>query len=475
MIDIVNAAKRGQEDYGWFKTCCLDVDPEHYWSKMKEIDDSVRDNEKTAVSAGHGVSKTYGAARTALTFLYCHYPATVVTLAPSGNQVKNLMWREIRTAHANAKIALGGKVTTIMLDMQPATGIIWYATGISTRADNITQEATKLQGIHSEHVLIILDEAAGILPEIWRAIRYIGAPFKRILAIGNATSKFGDFPAALKDPLWNHIQVSVKDTPNFKAGKTIIPGVYGREFEREIRLKFGVESDEYSVRVLGGVSEKGAEGAYYGKKMAKLAKMGRIFDTLDFNPNYPVYLVLDVGYTSAIGVMQVIETNVNFINCYEDSGLSIEEYVKLFQDWEKDYSYRIQEIFVPCDMDSNATKVITGLSSLETLRQFQYKATPLKRELKVIDGIARTLKFLDRCRFHKSNCARLIECLEQYHEKKNKQMSTEDKLVFTGQPDKDGSDHMADMLRYASMAVKRISSGGMTATESEEIWQKHKR
>ncbi len=209
--------------------------------------------------------------------------------------------------------------------------------------------------------------------------------------------------------------------------------------------------------------------------MAKLNKLGRISDTLDFNPNYPVYLILDPGYTTAVGVLQVIETNVNFINCYEDSGLSIEEYVTFFQEWEKDLGYRIGEIFVPCDMDSNATKVVTGQSSLETLRKFQYKATPLKRENRVSEGIVRTLKFLDRCRFHKTLCARLVECMEQYHEKKNKQMSTEDRLVFTGVPDKDGSDHMADMLRYASMAVKRISSGGMTKQEAQEIWEKHKR
>ncbi len=240
MNEYLKIAEEGRKDYGKFITTCLDVPPEHYWDKMQLIADSVRDNPKTAVGAGHGVSKTHGGARTALAFLYCHYPATVVTLAPSGNQVKGLMWREIRTAHANAKLKLGGKLTMTMLDMQPTTGKIWYATGISTRADTITQEATKLQGIHNEHVLIILDEAAGILPEIWRAIRYIGAPFKRILAIGNPTSKFGDFPEALKDPAWNHIQVSVTDTPNFKAGKTIIPGVYGREFEREIRLKFGI-------------------------------------------------------------------------------------------------------------------------------------------------------------------------------------------------------------------------------------------
>lgn len=474
--EILRFIERGRKDYSWFMTHALDVKPEHLWYKMREVNDSVRDNERTAVGAGHGVSKTYGAGRIALTFLSCYYPSTVVTLAPSGHQVKNLLWREIRAAHTNARVPLGGKLTTIMLDMQAETGVIWYATGISTRPDTVTQEATRVQGIHNEYVLIILDEAAAILPEIWRAIEHIGAPFKRVLAIGNPTSKFGDFPAAIKDPTWHTINISVTDTPNFKAGRQVIPGVYGREYEQRIRLKYGKESDQYRVRVRGGISEKGAEGAYYGKKMAELEKKGRITDLIEHNPNYPVHVVLDFGYTAAIGFLQVIEGWSNFINYYEDSGLSIEKYVELFDGHKKAFGYRYGDIFVPCDMDSNATRVITGQTALETLRSFGYYAKPLPRESRVNEGIQRTLKYLDTCRFHKTRCARLLECLEGYHERKNKQMSTEDVPVFTGVPEKDGTDHGTDMVRYVSMAVKKGLSGvGMTAEESKEIWARHRR
>jgi len=466
---------RGQQDYNWFMTHALDVQPEHLWSKMCEVNDSVRDNERTAVQAGHGVSKTYGAARIALTFLYCYCPCTVVTTAPSGHQVKNLLWREIRTAHSGARIPLGGKLTATMLDMQPATGRIWYAVGISTRQDTITQEATKVQGIHNEHVLIILDEAAGILPEIYRAIEHIGAPFKRVLAIGNPTSKYGDFAAALRDPTWNRIQISVKDTPVYQTGEQLIPGVYGRDYEQRIRLKYGVDSDEYRVRVEGGISEKGAEGAYYGKKMAELEKKGRFLDYLDHNPNYPVYIIMDPGYTTAIGFMQVIETNVNFIDYYEDSGLSIAKYVELFDARKLERGYRYADIFVPCDMDSNATRIITGETAIETLRQFHYLPKALPREHRVNEGIERTRQFLDCCRFDKVRCARLIECLQGYHERINRQMSTEDNPVFTGVPEKDGTDHAADMMRYASVAVKKCGRVGMTAEQARELADRHRK
>jgi len=50
---------------------CLDVKEEHVWSKMVEMAESVRDNQKTCVEAGHSVSKDYTAARLALWFLGC--------------------------------------------------------------------------------------------------------------------------------------------------------------------------------------------------------------------------------------------------------------------------------------------------------------------------------------------------------------------------------------------------------------------
>ena len=92
--EVLDFLVHGQQDYSWFMANALDVNPRHLWSKMREVNDSVRDNERTAVGAGHGVSKTYVAGRIALAFLYCYYPSTVVTMAPSGHQVKNLLWRD---------------------------------------------------------------------------------------------------------------------------------------------------------------------------------------------------------------------------------------------------------------------------------------------------------------------------------------------------------------------------------------------
>lgn len=466
--------ERGRADYSWYMTHVLDVKPEHLWSKMREVNDSVRDNPKTVVGAGHGVSKTYGMGRVALTFLNCYYPSTVITTAPSWHQVKGEMWREIREAHTNSRIPLGGKLTSTMLDMQIETGVKWFAFGVATRPDTVTQEATRLQGFNNIHVLIVIDEAAAVLPEIWRAIRYIGGDFKRIVAIGNPVTSAGEFAAAIKDPTWHHIRVSVLDTPNYIHDRIIIPGVRGRAYEREIRLEFGVDSDEYHVRVEGIVSTKAALGAYYGNKMQELRKKGRI-GVVQHDPNYAVHIVRDAGYTSAFWFFQMIGSNVRFIRYYEDSGPGVEDYVRRFDVFRKECGYHYGQDFVPFDMSSNAHRVVTGQTAYETLQALGLNPTKLELERTKQEGIDRTRKFLSSCWFDEELCKKGIEHLEAYHEEINKKMSTEKVPVFTGGPAKDGPEHGADAMRYASKAVKMVGSESrMTAEESKEIWARHR-
>ena len=469
---VLDLAKLGREDPAEFMVKALDVKRRHLWFKMREIADSMRDNERTSVGAGHGVSKTYTLARLALAFLVTRCPSTVVTTAPTDTQVKDLLWREIRDAHANARIPLGGKLTSKMLDMQPETDRIWFATGFSTKPDTVTEEATRFQGYHNESLLIIFDEAAGILPEIWRAAEYIGAPFKRFVAIGNPTSAVGEFAESLKDPTYNYINISVTDTPNYIKGRQVIPRVYGREFVDRIRTKYGEDSDEYRVRVLGLTSQKAVRGSYYTAKINNLRRLDRV-GHITHNPNYEVYIVVDIGYTSAFWFVQNIGTNIHFIDYYEDSGVSLDNYARLFSEWSKTKGYKYADMIVPCDMDSNATRIITGESALETMRGLGFNCVVLAKEIRVFEGIERTRRFLDLCYFSESCEIGLGKC-EAYHESINKRLSTDENPIYTGVPEKDGNDHAADGLRYVSKAAKEgmlrsSATGGMTKQRWKDL------
>ena len=445
-----------RDEVGRFLTDVLDVRRAYYWSKMGDIESAIDSYDRVSVRAGHGVSKTYTLARVALKFLYTRVPSTVVTTAPTGHQVKDLLWRELRTAHSKAKIPLGGKLTTMMLDMQVETDLIWFATGFATKPDTVTREATAFQGYHNDNLLIALDEAAGILPEIWRATEHIGAPYKRVVAIGNPTSRVGDFAETFKDPSWHNLSISVKDTPNYKAGRTIIPGIYGREYESRIVEKYGRDSDEYRVRVLGEVSNKAELGSYYGSVIRSLRDAGMVcHPEIRFDPCARVFTVWDPGYTTAIWWFQRGPQGARFIDYYEDSDQGVEDYALILKRKAQAGGWNYGGHYAPADIDNNAQRVTVGKTVLELGRELGLNFTPLQRERSVTEGIDRTRSFLKRASFAPA-CSRGVDLLEAYHERVNRRFSTEDNLVFTGTPEKDGTDHCADAMRYASMAYGRL-------------------
>ena len=72
-----------QVDPVGFYVNVLGIPEAHIWSGMRKVAESVAKHQLTAVPAGHSVSKTYGAGRSAVWFKTCFQPSTVVTTAPS--------------------------------------------------------------------------------------------------------------------------------------------------------------------------------------------------------------------------------------------------------------------------------------------------------------------------------------------------------------------------------------------------------
>lgn len=276
------AWERYQADPVGFMTTILDVRPEQCWPRMREIAESVVHHQLTAVPAGHSVSKTFSAARIALWFKSVFNPSTVITTAPSDNQVRNQLWREIHTAYQGAKINLSGNLTTLQWDCRPSAATLatlppevrslWeknFAVGFSTTPDSVSEHATRMQGWHNEWLLVILDEACGILPPIWRAILdgLITDERCKVLALGNPTDPSGIFAQICRpDSGWNVIRVSVRDTPNYQLGEEVIPHVAGRDYEQRIIAEYGEGSNEHKYRCLGEFPDFG-EGSVFAAEV----------------------------------------------------------------------------------------------------------------------------------------------------------------------------------------------------------------
>lgn len=182
------------------------------WDKQLEIAESVRDNRVTTVRSCHSAGKSYIAACIALWYLSAYPGSIVVTTAPTWRQVKDILWRNINTRYANAKIPLGGNSPNVT-GWQISTN--WFAIGVSSK------DPDKIQGYHAEsgHLLAICDEAAGIEEPIFQGIDAILTGSKcRKLEIGNPTSSSGTFRDNHKPGAkTTKIRISAFDTPNFTA------------------------------------------------------------------------------------------------------------------------------------------------------------------------------------------------------------------------------------------------------------------
>lgn len=306
-----------------FFTECLDVKKEYVWTKMEEIANSVKDHQYTCVKAGNSLSKSYTLGRIALWFLYTHYPSTVVTTAPSQVQVEDILFKEIAAAHSNAKIPLGGTVLKTSLDLQAVYGgDKWFCSGFSTRPDTVTQQATRFQGYHNAHVLVIFDEAAGILPEIWDAKdKLVTNPKVKFVCVGNPTTARGHFVDCFKNRIYNKITVSVFDSPNYKAGKEVVPGLSGREFVEFVKNKYGESSNYYKAMVTGEIPDEDVD-SLIPISWIERAECSKVDHNFRFTKRYVVWDVADGG--DDLNVIKAFE-NTTEIDSVEIRGKKVEE------------------------------------------------------------------------------------------------------------------------------------------------------
>lgn len=285
-----------RKDPVWFVENVLGNTP---WQKQKEILEAVRDHKTVAVASCHAAGKSWISARAVLWFVYCHELSRVVTTAPTFDQVRDILWQEIRQAYGSATRTLGGKMLETRLDL----GANWFATG------RATNDANRFQGAHSPkgHILAVADEAAGIKPEIWVGIDGITTSENaHILAIGNPTEASGEFFDLFRQPGVCKIHISAFDTPNFTTYNITLEDIRSGEWKEKITgplpapylveprwvaerwQKWGEESPLWISRVLGDFPENSTDS------LIPLAWIERAQRTR-LEPSEPNVLAVDVA------------------------------------------------------------------------------------------------------------------------------------------------------------------------------------
>lgn len=223
---------------------------------QKRIMRSVMRHRATHVRSGNMVGKDWTAAGVALHFLFTNPHSVVITTGPSNTQIETVLWGEMRKSWRRARLFgdLKAAPQRLILDDD------WYALGFSTK------EAERLSGFHARVVLVIVDEASGVVDaEIWEAIDgLVNGPDDRLLTIGNPLRPEGRFYEYFSRPRPGHnlIQISSLESPNM-GGLTAeqirdgadhpddVPGLASTTWVRDMANGYGIGSNWWLAHVLG--------------------------------------------------------------------------------------------------------------------------------------------------------------------------------------------------------------------------------
>ena len=241
------------------------------WSRQRSIVESVRDHPTTAVHSCHNIGKSFTGATTCCWWLDSHPPgsAFVVTTAPTGPQVKAILWREINRIHQ--RVGLPGRTNLTE----------WYIDNelVAFGRKPSEYEPTAFQGIHAEFVLVVLDEACGIPTSLWDAASTLTSnDTSRILAIGNPDDPHSHFAKVCKpNSGWNVIGVGAKDTPNFTGEQVpdiVRKSIISVSWAEQKAKDWGVTSPLYISKVEGRFPVDSEDGVIRYSDVSKCRLMG---------------------------------------------------------------------------------------------------------------------------------------------------------------------------------------------------------
>lgn len=273
-----------------------DVLGESIYSKQVEILQSIATNRRTAVPSCFQSGKSWVAARSACWWLEAHAPgqAFVVSTAPTGSQVRAILWREVNRAHSRGRRGPEG-------DPEPWPTLIgrvnqteWFIgnelVAYGRKPDEHNPDA--FTGIHAPAVLVIIDEANGVPESLFLASEgLIANEDSRILAIGNPNSSDTYFQGVCKaGSSWHVITISAYDTPNF-TGETM-PDLVLRSLTSKLWVKeqidrFGETHPYVIAKVFGQFPEDNSNAVIPQSFIRGRQAIRADGSTLGTNPDIP--------------------------------------------------------------------------------------------------------------------------------------------------------------------------------------------
>lgn len=201
---------------------------------------------RIAIKSGQGVGKSAGTGVPALWWLIRSPRAQVVVTSPSMKQCRQWL-DECRRTLDSANPLLRSMFECFDTKIQFNNDGLWcIKLATASRPQN-------LQGIHAEHLMIIMDEFSGIPRPLVEVVQgTLTNPDSLLIGIGNPNTT----DCAMHDAFTTQRELWHCMTWNAEEVAAKYPQILAPERNRVIAHEYGIDSDVYRVRVLGEFPEQ---------------------------------------------------------------------------------------------------------------------------------------------------------------------------------------------------------------------------
>lgn len=296
MIEIKDRSDRLISEYGkrlkyveyqqyperWYADKFNEPETNLYWDRYPEYDGHLWDGtpnpflramkalakgKDVGIESATGTGKTFIAPRVAFWFLDCFPNSHVICTAPTADQLKEVLFKEITMAFPKfRKLRPKAEMFALQMRVDPkltdggeddTESVKWKITGMVGGKRAGAESSVKFQGHHQRYQLFILEEAAGVDLAVLKAIINTNQTDVRkgvlnlILAIGNPDSQLDTLHQFCQRPNTEHIVISAYDHPNIVTGETKILGAVTQHSIDIRREEYGEESPFFKSRVRG--------------------------------------------------------------------------------------------------------------------------------------------------------------------------------------------------------------------------------
>jgi phage terminase large subunit len=232
----------------------------HRWDGTPDplvlVCEALADWQDAGMESGTGTGKSFLGGALVLWFLACWRHARAFTFAPKEEQLRKFIWKEIGVLWPRFKARFPTAILNdleLLMDGASAAADAWGAWGYAVGVRAGEDSATKAQGMHAEHMLLVYEETPGIPPAVLTAgENTCTAPHNLRLALGNPDHQQDALHQFCTAQGVTHVRVSALDHPNVVTGDaSVVPGAVSQKAVDRRLAKYGTGSRLYESRVRG--------------------------------------------------------------------------------------------------------------------------------------------------------------------------------------------------------------------------------